>query len=150
MVAAAGQRAAEMAGRIGDGLIGTSLDQSVLKAFKEAGGDGKPRYGKVTVCWAQDERTARKTAFEWWPNVAIPGELGQELSLPRHFEQAVEMVTEDDVAKAIVCGPDPERHLEALRSYAAAGFDHVYVHQVGPDQEGFFQFYEREVLPKVG
>jgi hypothetical protein len=57
------------------------------------------------------------------------------------------MVTEDDVAGAIVCGPDPERHRAKIKEYVDAGFDHVYVHQVGPDQEGFFRFYEKEILP---
>ena len=40
-------------------------------------------------------------------------------------------------------------HLRAIHEYADAGFDHVYVHQIGHDQEGFFRFYEREVLPKL-
>ena len=91
--------------------------------------------------------TARRVAHEWWPNSAIRGELGQELPLPRHFEQAASMVTEDDVAEAVVCGPELEAHLAAIDEFAQAGFDHVYVHQVGPEQDGFFTFYEREVLP---
>ena len=47
-------------------------------------------------------------------------------------------------------GPDPEKHLDAIREYADAGYDHVYVHQIGPDQEGGIRFYERQVLPKIG
>ena len=46
----------------------------------------------------------------------------------------------------VVCGPDAEAHLEGIRRFADAGFDHVYVHQVGPDQVGFTDFYAREVL----
>ena len=46
----------------------------------------------------------------------------------------------------IVCGPDPEKHVAGIREFANAGFDHVYVHQVGPDQDGFLEFYEREIL----
>ena len=99
---------------------------------------------------APKENDAKRTACEWWPNTILKGELGQELPLPRHFEQAAEMLSPDDVAKTMPCGPDPERHLDAIREYVDAGFDHVYVHQAGPDQEGFFQFYEREVLPKAG
>ncbi|MDX6625512.1 MAG: hypothetical protein QOE56_501 [Solirubrobacterales bacterium] len=57
------------------------------------------------------------------------------------------MLDADDVAESIVCGPDPERHIAAIREYVDAGYDHVYVHQVGEDQEGFFDFYERQVLP---
>jgi coenzyme F420-dependent glucose-6-phosphate dehydrogenase len=107
-------------------------------------------YGQFTVCYAQSEADARRTAYEWWPNAAIKGELSQELRTPAHFEQAAEMVSEDDVAEVIICGSDPRRHIEKIREFADAGFSHVYVHQVGPDQEGFFSFYKREVLPKLG
>jgi hypothetical protein len=79
----------------------------------------------------------------------VPGELTQELPLPRHFEQAASSVSEDDLAKLIVCGPDLDRHREKLQEYVDAGFDHVYVHQVGPDQEGLLSVYERDVLPGV-
>lgn len=146
-VAASGPNAAELAGRAGDGLITTSPDKEVVQAFQGAGGQGKPCYGQVTVCWAEDEATARRTAFEWWPNAAVAGELSQELPLPRHFEQAASTVREEDVAKAIICGPDPERHRRAIRQFVDAGVEHVYVHQIGQDQAGFFRFYAREVLP---
>ncbi|HEU5432556.1 MAG TPA: TIGR03557 family F420-dependent LLM class oxidoreductase, partial [Thermomicrobiales bacterium] len=148
-VAAAGPTSAELAGRIGDGYIGTSADRDTLQRFQQLGGAGKETLGQVTVCWAADEASARKTAYEWWPNSAIPGELGQELPTPSYFEQAAKLVTEDRVAKEIICGPDPQKHLAAIEQYVDAGFSHVYVHQVGPDQEGFFRFYEREILPKL-
>ena len=148
MVAAGGPEAAELAGRIGDGFVGTAPEAELLEAFEAAGGEGKPRYGQLTVCWAEDEAEARRTAHEWWPNAALKGTLGQELPLPSHFEAAAAMVTEDDVAEAVVCGPDPERHAEAIDAYVEAGYDHVYVHQVGPDQEGFLRCYERELLPR--
>lgn len=148
MVAAAGSQAAELAGRIGDGLIATSPDASVVEAFDAAGGSGKPRYGQVTVCWAEREEDARRTALEWWPNAALEGPLGQELPLPSHFEAAAQMVTEDTIAAAIVCGPDPEAHATRIDEYLEAGFTHVYVHQVGEDQDGFLRFYASEILPR--
>ena len=149
MVAASGRRAAELAGRIGDGFVGTSPDREVISTFESAGGAGKRRYGQVAVCWAADEAEARRTAHDYWPIAGLKGELSQELPLPAHFEQAAQLVTEEQVAEAIVCGPDPERHVALIREYADAGYDHVYVHQVGPDQDGFFRFYEREVLPRL-
>jgi len=147
-VAASKPHAAELAGQLGDALITVAPDEEILQRYTQAGGTG-PKYGQVTVCWAESEEQARKTAFEVWPNAGIKGDLSQELALPRHFEQAAQMVTEDDVAEKVVCGPDPERHLEQIRQYAEAGVDHVYIHQVGSDQEGFFRFYEREILPKI-
>lgn len=148
-VAAAGEKATQLAGRIGDGLIGTSPDSEQIRQFEQAGGAEKPRYGQLHVCWAKTEEEAKRTAREWWPNTSLPGELGVELPLPRHFEQAAAMLSEDDVAGKLPCGPDPERHIAAIHAYVDAGYDHVYVHQVGPDQEGFFRFYEEQVLPKL-
>ena len=58
-------------------------------------------------------------------------------------------MTEERVAEEIVCDPDPHRHVEAIREFREASFDQVYIQQVGPDQEGFFRFYEREVLPAM-
>ncbi|HJR19681.1 MAG TPA: TIGR03557 family F420-dependent LLM class oxidoreductase [Actinomycetota bacterium] len=147
-VAAKGERAIDVAAE-NDGLISTIPDDDVIRRFDKAGGEGKPRIGMFHVCWAEDEATARKTAREWWPNSALPGELSVELPLPRHFEQAAELVTEEDVCKDLTCGPDPAAHLDAIASYRDAGYDHVYVHQIGPDQQGFFAFYEREILPKA-
>jgi G6PDH family F420-dependent oxidoreductase len=145
-VAASGERMAELAGRIGDGFIGTGPDRPVIEAFREAGGSG-PMFGQVTVCWAASEREARRTAHRYWPTAAIRGEATQELPNPAHFEQLAEMVTEDQVAEAIPCGPDPEVHLAKVREYIDAGYDHVYLHQVGPDQTGFLEFARRELLP---
>lgn len=149
IVAAGGPKAAELAGRIGDGFCATSADGELKRQFEKAGGKGKPCYAEMTVCWAEDETEARRLAFECWPNAALAGELSQVLPVPAHFEQAVKMLKEEDVAEEIVCGPDPERHLEKLAEYVDAGYTHVWIHQVGEDQEGFFRFYEQEVAPRL-
>jgi coenzyme F420-dependent glucose-6-phosphate dehydrogenase len=146
-IAATGAQAAEIAGRLGDGLITTDPDKSIVEAFRSAGGSPKPSYGQLTVCWARDEAAARRTAHEWWAQAAVEGELSQELPLPRHFEQAIATVREDDVARAVVCGPDARQHRTAIQQFLDCGIEHVYVHQVGPDQDGFFQFYKDAVLP---
>jgi coenzyme F420-dependent glucose-6-phosphate dehydrogenase len=149
MVAAGGPKAAGLAGRIGEGLINFAADRQVTDCFSQAGGDGKPRYLQLNVCWANDQAEARRTAHRICANVALQGELGNQLPTPTHFEQAIKMVTEDAVAKVILCSPDPELHVERIRAGVAAGYDHIHVYQVGPDQEGFFRFYEREVMPRV-
>lgn len=149
IVAAGGPKAAEMAGRFGDGLCATSPDKETVQAFEQAGGRGKPKYGQMTVCWAPDEASAKRTAKEIWGYSALPGELSQELPSPKHFEQGASILTEDMVAEKIVCGPDPAKHIDQVRAYIDAGFDHVYIHQVGKDQRGFMEFYARDVLPNV-
>jgi coenzyme F420-dependent glucose-6-phosphate dehydrogenase len=147
-VAASQPLAAELAGRIGDALVTVAPDDVIAERFEASGGVGKPKLGQAHVCWAKTEKEARRTAYEIWPNGGLQGALSQELPLPEHFEQAAKMVTEDDVAESVVCGPDPERHKEQIREFEAAGYDHVYVHQVGPDQQGFLNFYAREILPE--
>jgi coenzyme F420-dependent glucose-6-phosphate dehydrogenase len=147
-MAAGGPNAAELAGRIADGLVVVSPQGELAETFDRAGGKGKPRYAQVQVCYAADEDEAKRTALEWFPNIALPGELSQELPVPAHFEQAVELLSADDLAEIVACGPDPERHAEMIDRFVEAGYDDVYVHQIGPDQEGFFDFYRREVLPR--
>jgi coenzyme F420-dependent glucose-6-phosphate dehydrogenase len=148
-VAAAAPNAAELAGRVGDAFVSVAPEEELIEKFESAGGKGKDKYGQVMACYAESEDEAKKTVKEIWPNGGITGDLSQELPLPKHFEQAAEMVTEDDVCEGVACGPDPEKHLELIRKFADAGYTHVYVHQIGHDQEPFFRFYEREILPKL-
>ena len=148
VVAAGGEKAAELAARCGDGFMSTAPEAETIEAWEQAGGSG-PKYGQVTVCWAEDEHTAKKRAYDIWPNAAVKGQLGQELPLPAHFEQAAEMVDENAVAESVACGPDPGRHIEMIEKYRDAGYDHIYIHQVGPDQEGFFRFWADQVRPKL-
>lgn len=147
MLAAAGNRAAQLAGRKADGLIAVLPKAELVETFNVAGGEAKPRYGQLHVCWGVTEAAARRTAFHWWPNAAMPGGLASELRLPDDFAEVARMLGEDDVAQSVVCGPDPERHAAAIGEFVTAGFDHVYVHQVGPELDGFFDFYQRDVLP---
>ena len=148
VMAAGGPSAAELAGQVADGLWSVAPDKDLIDKFRHAGGSG-PRYGQINVCWAADEDEARKTAFEWWPNAGLGGELSQELPLPRHFEQAAALVTPDDLAAKLALGPDPEKYLDAIKAFVEAGFDHVYLHQIGPDQDGFFKFFQRELVPRL-
>lgn len=147
-VAAGGPRSAELAGRVGDGLITVGAEAKLVETFTAAGGAGKPCHTEISVCWAADEAKARRIAHEVWPIAGLKNALLSDLRLPSYFAQAATLVTEEDIAAAIICGPDPGRHIAAITRAADAGYSHVWIHQVGPDQEGFFQFYQREVLPQ--
>ncbi|MGH2725273.1 MAG: DUF7218 family protein [Actinomycetota bacterium] len=50
-------------------------------------------------------------------------------------------------AEAIPIGLDPQPYTSAIQGYLDAGYDHVYLHQIGPDQEGFLRFCQQDVLP---
>ena len=79
----------------------------------------------------------------------FPGELAQVLPTPEHFEQATALVTPGMLADEVVCGPDVDRHVAALQEYADAGFDELYVNQIGPGQDAFFAAYRDDVLPRI-
>jgi coenzyme F420-dependent glucose-6-phosphate dehydrogenase len=149
LVAASGEKAVELAAEKADGIVALAPDQEMLTAFDSSGGAGKPKYGEVTVCWGPDRTDALKNASRWWPITGMRGELSQELPLPRHFEQAAENVGPSDFEGKIAAGPDPQEHLEMIHKYISAGYTHIWIHQIGPHQDGFFDFYEKEVLPEL-
>jgi coenzyme F420-dependent glucose-6-phosphate dehydrogenase len=148
-VAGNGPKVLEAVAGMADGYVGTSPQKDLLEQFDRLSGPGKPKVGQVSVCWDRDEAAARRTVMEVWPNAGITGEASQELPMPAHFEQLSKMVTEDMLAKQVVCGPDTQRHVQAIQQYLDAGFDHVYVHQIGPNQDGMIEFYAAEVLPAL-
>jgi G6PDH family F420-dependent oxidoreductase len=149
MIAASNPGTAELAGRDGEAMINTEPEADLITRFKRAGGSDKPCYVEMTVCWAKDERRARRTAHEIWGLAGLAGMLFTELSMPSHFEAALEPVSEDKVAEAIICGPDTTRYVDAIRKAEATGYSHVCLHQVGPDQKGFLDFCQRQLFPAL-
>jgi coenzyme F420-dependent glucose-6-phosphate dehydrogenase len=149
IIAASGPESGELAGEIADGLCSTSPRQETVQAFEQGGGSGKPRYGQLTVCWAQDENEAAETALKYWGYSALGGQMSQELALPKYYQEAAQkLVTTEHIKEEVVCGPDPEKYHEKIQGYIDAGFTHVYLHQVGSDQEGYMDFAKREILPR--
>jgi G6PDH family F420-dependent oxidoreductase len=145
-VAASGEVMAEAAGELGDGFITTSPKKELVQAYGSGGGEG-PRIGQLTVCWAPTKEEAIETVYKIWPNSGLPGELSAELRTVEHFEQAVKLVTKEQASKDMPVGPNAQEHIDGIQKYLDAGFDQVYIHQIGHEQEGFFQFYAQEVLP---
>lgn len=144
-----GPKAVELAARIGDGYCTVGPDAESVEQFRSQSNNGTFVQGGVKVCWDEDERRARETVYRLWPNEALPGELAQILPTPAHFEQARELVTEEMVADEVPCGPDVERHVETIKAYEDAGFDELYINQIGPDQDAFFDAYREHVLPRA-
>jgi G6PDH family F420-dependent oxidoreductase len=144
-----GPKAVEVAGRIGDGYVGVSPDPDLLRRFRDAGGEAKPAMGGFKVCVAEDEKTGVEIAHRLWPNMGVPGELGQVLPSPLHFEQASQLVTPEMIAEAAVCGPDAGRHVKRARTYLDAGYDEIYVANIGPNVESFMALWRDDVLPAL-
>jgi G6PDH family F420-dependent oxidoreductase len=145
-----GQKSAELAGEIGDGFMSVQPDGDLVKAFQSAGGAGKPTQAGLKVCHADTAEQAVRTVHRLWPNDQLPGELAQVLPTPRHFEQASTLVSPDMVAAAVPCGNEVGRFVNAITGFVDAGFDEIYLQQIGPDQEKFFEFWTGTLAPEVG
>jgi G6PDH family F420-dependent oxidoreductase len=149
-----GPKAADVAGRIGDGFITTSPDKEMIRAFRDSGGADKPIQAGYKVCWGTDDETCIDVAHRLWSNAGVPGELAQVLPSPRHFEQVSSLVPRDSTRSSIAYGADVDRHVEAFRPFAEAGVDIVHVSQMGGREQetsyqGFFEFYAGQVLPRL-
>jgi G6PDH family F420-dependent oxidoreductase len=148
LISGFGSKSTELAARIGDGFCTVAPVREAVDTVRREGGQDKLIAGGMKVCWDEDEKRARKTAHRLWPNDGLPGELAQILPTPAHFEQTSELVTEDQIAKSIPCGPDLDAHLETIREYEDAGFDELYVQQIGDGHERMFELYSQEILPR--
>jgi len=147
-LAAGGPKAAALAAQKADALVGTDPEGALIAAYRGAGGAG-PRYCEVALCYAASEDAARTTAHRYhrwalggWP--VLP-----ELPDTGGFAAASQHVTPESVAEEISCGPSVDRHLEAIDAYVKAGFDHVILVQVGPEQDAFIELFERALAPAL-
>ena len=147
-VASAGPDSASLAAEKGDGLISVVPNQRIIQAFDQAGGASKPHYGQIKVCYAESEQRAREIVWECWPVMKLSGLLHSDLPTPAHFEDVIDLLDQSDLSDQVVYGPDPQKHLDAIQKLLEAGYDYIYLHQIGPNQEDFFQFYERQILPE--
>jgi G6PDH family F420-dependent oxidoreductase len=148
IVSGFGPRGVDLAASAGDGYATVGPDADMVARYRSQGGTG-PVQGGLKVCYGEDAAAARATVHRLWPNQALPGELSQILPTPSHFEQASELVTEELATAGVPCGPDIDAHLAAIQAYADAGFDELYVNQIGPDQDQFFAAYSEKVLPQL-
>ena len=145
LVSGFGPKAIRLAARIGDGFCTTSPDKDAIELYRSEGGIGPgPRRHEGLLLADEDE--ARATAHRLWPNEALPGELAQVLPTPAHFEQACELVEPEMLVTPV--GPDLDKHVASLRQYADAGVDELFVQQIGPEQEAFFDRWAPEILPQ--
>ena len=148
-VSAFGEKSFDLAVRIGDGFITTQPDAEHVREWKAKAGADKPAQVGYKVCVADTEDEGVAIAHRLWANAGLPGELSQVLPSPKHFEQASELVTEDMTRESTVCGSDVEAHVAAFQPFADAGFDEVYIANMGPHYRDFFALYHAEVLPRL-
>ncbi len=143
-----GPKAVEAIAEFADGYIGTAPDADLVGTFKDKSG-GKPAQAGCKVAWAGTRDEGVDEAHRLWANAGLPGEMAQILPTPQHFQQASELVTRDSTSESVVAGPDVEEHLDQLRKYADAGYDEIYVANMGVNYLAMIEAYGSEVLPAL-
>lgn len=136
-----------------DGLITIARPYDELKqvvdAFRRGGGSGKPLVLQAQISYAADEDTARQGAFDQWRGNIFPSALLTDLRLPEEFDATAQYVRPEDLDPHIRISADLEKHIEFLRKDAELGFDEVYIHNVGRNQQEFIRAFGEHVLPAL-
>lgn len=148
VLAAAGSEAARLAGRKADGVMSTAPSREVANGYAAGGGTG-PRYAEVTLCCAANEDEALDTVHRYHRWSATGWPVQAELADTEGFAAASQHVSREVLAEKVPCGPDPERHLKAIETHLEAGYDHIVLTQVGPEQDYFLDLFERELAPAL-
>jgi G6PDH family F420-dependent oxidoreductase len=148
LVSAFGPKAMEVAARIGDGFITTMPDADAIKQYRDQGGKG-PASAGAKVCFGSSRDEAVATAHRLWGHAGVPGEISQVLPSPSHFGQVSQVVPPEKIGETMPCGPDVNEHVEKLSQYVDAGYDELYISQIGEFSADFFKVYGEEVLPAL-
>ena len=144
-VAASGPRTAVLAGEVGDGMIAVSPDSALVDTYHGSGGHG-PCIAQIHLSIADTMDAAIDNAWTWWPNGAVAASLLAELSRPEHFEAVAGSTRRDAIHATVVCATSADPIVTAIDRYVGAGFDTIYLHQIGPDQQRLADLAAGELL----
>jgi G6PDH family F420-dependent oxidoreductase len=145
-VAVSGERSLALAREHADYLIAVEPDDALTGGVPAE----MQKVGQVPICWDPDRDAAIARAHDQFRWFAGGWRVNADLPTPQAFAAATELISPDQVAASISCGPDVESHLEAVRRFARAGFTHVAVVQIGGDHQAeFLDWAERELLPAL-
>jgi probable non-F420 flavinoid oxidoreductase len=122
---------------------------AVVAAFRSNGGEGKPMFLQVHLAYAPTDAEARDAAFAQWGQNCLDNSVMTSLAHPAQVSAAGVHVTSDDLDGAVRISSDPGRHVEWLARDIERGFDGIYLHEVGPEQERFVEVFGRDVLPRL-
>jgi probable non-F420 flavinoid oxidoreductase len=135
-----------------DGLITVNAPieqlQKMVDAYRDAGGCGKLHL-QVHLSWAPKEDAALAIAHDQWRSNVFGPPVCWDLRLTKHFDEVSKHVLPEKVAEAVHVSADLGKHAAWLKAYAELGFDEIYLHHVGKEQEEFIDAFGVYVLPEL-
>jgi probable non-F420 flavinoid oxidoreductase len=121
----------------------------LLDEFRDGGGAGKPAYLQVHVSWAASDDEALAIAHDQWRTNVFRPPVCWDLELPEHFDEAARHVRPADVRESVLVSSDPSWHRDRLAELVALGFDGVWIHHVGQQQQAFIDVFGEHVVPAL-
>ncbi|MFC8681295.1 TIGR03885 family FMN-dependent LLM class oxidoreductase [Microbacterium ureisolvens] len=122
--------------------------ERVVDAYRSHGGTG-PCALQVHVSIADTDAEAYAIAKDQWRNGLVSPPLAWDLEQPEDFDAAVGEVDEAKLRQAVLVDPDPISLAERIAELAAIGFDRVYLHHVGREQDYFLDAASSGILPRL-
>jgi len=152
-VSAFGPKAAQVAGRWGDGvwtLPDPDSTPAVLDAFHSERGDEE---GEVVFqamfSWADSDEAAFESVRKW--KGAQPEEYYKEdWHEPRKmYEHGEEVISDDELADQVIVGSDVDAHVEGIRELLELRPTVIVLQNNSPDPHRAIEVYGKEVLPAL-
>jgi G6PDH family F420-dependent oxidoreductase len=151
--AALSPETAEFAGSWADALITVNAPaphlRQMVEAFKRGGGEGKPLFLQCHLSYAATDDEARANAFDQWRTTILPPIAGEGIRTPRQLEAAATFVRPEDMDGPVRISSDLGRHREWIQEDIELGFERLYLHNVGRNQQEFIEAFGKRVLPEV-
>jgi probable non-F420 flavinoid oxidoreductase len=151
--AAVSAETAAWVGEWADGLVTVNQPREqlerVIAAFRDGGGEGDRLAVQVHLSWAPDEDSALEIAHDQWRTNVFAPPLCWDLATVEQFDIAAQHVSPEAMRDTVVVSSDLTRHVEVLHELAELGFEEIYLHHVGRDQERFIDAFGEHVLPEL-
>ncbi|GAA4915228.1 TIGR03885 family FMN-dependent LLM class oxidoreductase [Nesterenkonia rhizosphaerae] len=146
------EESARRAARWAGGLITLNqagdVQNDVLSAYRDAGGEG-PAMLQIHLSWAPSQAAAEEIAYDQWRSNVFGPPLDQDLPTPAHFDAAADTVPRENVLEAVWTSHSAAQHTEWIQHAVQSGFDAVYLHHVGQHQQPFIETFGEHVLPEL-
>jgi probable non-F420 flavinoid oxidoreductase len=117
-------------------------------AYRSAGGRG-PLVLQVHLSYAETDEKALEIAHDQWRANVLAPPLAWDIDSVEGFDEAASYVRPEDLRSSVIVSSDPGEHVRRLEEFVELGFDRIYLHHVGKEQDRFLDVFGEQVLPRL-
>ncbi len=155
VMAAHGEKAASLAGRLADGLVTIPqagqkhklILETFLKSAAENGRDAS-KMDKAIIVYASIDNDFHRALRAAKPMASSmnPAVFAMEVVDPRELERLGVETSDDIVIKGWVVDTGFDRLISVIERHVSEGFDHIVILSLSPDEPGFIQQFSEKVI----